>query len=84
MNIHDKFFLTFDEAAELCGVSKTTIERLVRLGEIRKTKIGKLARIDREDLEAWRRDLAGTVQVAGSVPPLKGQPEVIEKRVRTR
>ena len=46
-------FLTIDDVARRLNVSKSTIERKIRSGEIPSMKIGRLRRIRAEDLEAY-------------------------------
>lgn len=50
-------FLTVDDVARRLNVSKSTIERRVRSGEIPSVKIGRLRRIRIEDLEKYEQSL---------------------------
>jgi excisionase family DNA binding protein len=79
-----RIFYTLDEAAAVCSVSKSTIEKAIREDRLRKTKIGKLARIHVNDLHAWARTLAGGPQVAESLSPENDRSQLIEKTVGTR
>jgi excisionase family DNA binding protein len=42
---------TIDERAELCQVSPRTIQRLIKSGALRASRIGRLVRISDEDAE---------------------------------
>jgi excisionase family DNA binding protein len=55
-------FLTVPEAATLLKASRSTVDRLIKRGELSSLKAGRLRRIRRRDLEAW----AGT---AGAIDP---------------
>lgn len=50
-----KAWLTYREATELVGLSRTTIWQLVSAGEVRAAKAGKAVRIDRQSLEDYMR-----------------------------
>ena len=43
--------LTVDQAAELTKVHPSTIYRMIRSGELRRVRFGRLVRVDRVDLE---------------------------------
>jgi excisionase family DNA binding protein len=45
--------LTLDEAAIILNVSKSWVENQIRLGRLRKTKLGKIIRIEPSDLRAF-------------------------------
>ena len=45
-------FLTVDQAAQHLGVSRRTVERMVREGRLRWHRLGARKRFKREDLEA--------------------------------
>ena len=47
------------EAAELLGVTRQTIWKLVRLGEIPYRRLGRLILIDREEFDRWFSLLPG-------------------------
>jgi excisionase family DNA binding protein len=46
-------WLTYREATEIVGLSRTKLWELVCAGEVRATKAGKAVRIDRRSLEDW-------------------------------
>lgn len=46
-------WLTYREAAELVGLSRGTLHKLIKSGEVRATKVGKAVRIHRPSLERW-------------------------------
>ena len=48
-------WLTYREAAELVGLSRTTLWEMVSRGEVRAAKAGKAVRIDRRSLEDYMR-----------------------------
>lgn len=48
-----KEWLTYREAEQLVGLSRSTLWRLSRDGKIRVSKIGRAARISRESLNAY-------------------------------
>jgi excisionase family DNA binding protein len=53
-------WLTYKEAEQLVGLSRTTLWRLISAGEIEHRKVGRAVRINRESLEAYmRRDAEG-------------------------
>jgi len=49
-------WLTYQEATELVGLSRTTLWELVSCGEVQATKVGKAVRINRRSLEGWMRE----------------------------
>ncbi len=49
-------WLTYREATELVGLSRTTLWELVSDGRVQATKVGKAVRIDRRSLEDWMRE----------------------------
>ena len=46
-------WLTYKEAEQLVGLSRTTLWKLIRAGEIEHRKVGRAVRINRESLEAF-------------------------------
>lgn len=46
----NKLLLTFDEASRTLNVSRGLLRKLARLGRIRVTRIGRCARISREEI----------------------------------
>lgn len=53
-------WLTYKEAEQLVGLSRTTLWKLIGAGEIEHRKVGRDVRINRESLEAYmRRDAEG-------------------------
>ena len=54
-------WLTYKEAEQLVGLSRTTLWKLISTGEIEHRKVGRAVRINREGLEAYmRRDTEGS------------------------
>ena len=49
----DPLLLKIGEAAHLLGVSRSTLERLLRAGELRAVKVGTGVRVRRADLSAY-------------------------------
>ena len=52
-----KIAVSIPEAAEICGVGKSTIYRLIDRGEIKRKKLGKRALILVEDLKSYLHSL---------------------------
>ena len=48
-------WLTYRQARELVGLSRTTLWQLVSAGEVQASRIGKAVRIDRRSLENYMR-----------------------------
>ena len=48
-------WLTYRQAGELVGLSRTTLWQLVSAGEVQVSRIGKAVRIDRRSLENYMR-----------------------------
>lgn len=48
-------WVTYRQAEELSGLSRTTLWRLVRAGEVEAAKVGRAVRIHRESLDAYMR-----------------------------
>ena len=48
-------WLTYKEAEQLVGLSRTTLWKLISNGEIEYRRIGRAVRINRESLEAYMR-----------------------------
>ena len=54
-------WLTYKEAEQLVGLSRTTLWRLLSAREVEHRKVGRAVRINRESLEAYmRRDAEGS------------------------
>lgn len=47
-------YLTRAELADLLGITKKTVDRLIAKGEIRAIKVGTAVRIHRDEVEAFR------------------------------
>jgi excisionase family DNA binding protein len=55
-----KAWLTYKEAEQLVGLSRTSLWKLVSASEIEHRKVGRAVRLNRESLEAYmRRDAEG-------------------------
>lgn len=50
-----KLWLTYKEAEQLVGLSRTTLWKLISEEEIEIKRVGRAVRIDRESLEAYMR-----------------------------
>lgn len=48
-------WLTYKEAEQLVGLSRTTLWKLISTGEIEYRRVGRAVRINRESLEAYMR-----------------------------
>jgi excisionase family DNA binding protein len=48
-------WLSYKEAEQLVGLSRTTLWKLLSAGEIEHRKVGRAVRINRESLEAYMR-----------------------------
>lgn len=48
-------WLTYKEAEQLVGLSKTTLWKLINAGEVEHRRVGRAVRINRESLEAYMR-----------------------------
>jgi excisionase family DNA binding protein len=54
-------WLTYKEAEQLVGLSRTTLWKLISAGDVEHRKVGRAVRINRESLEAYmRRDAEGS------------------------
>jgi excisionase family DNA binding protein len=54
-------WLTYKEAEQLVGLSRTTLWKIINEGAIEHRKIGRAVRINRESLEAYmRQDTQGS------------------------
>jgi excisionase family DNA binding protein len=51
-------WLTYREAEQLVGLSRTTLWKLVSAGEIEYRRVGRAVRINRANLEAYMRGTA--------------------------
>lgn len=50
-----KEWLTYKEAEQFVGLSRTTLWKLISTGEIEHRRVGRAVRISRESLEAYMR-----------------------------
>ncbi len=50
-----KTWLTYKEAEQLVGLSRTTLWKLIGAGELEHRKVGRAVRINRESLEGYMR-----------------------------
>jgi excisionase family DNA binding protein len=48
-------WLTYKEAEQLVGLSRTTLWKLISAGEIEHRKVGRAVRINRQSLEAYMK-----------------------------
>ena len=54
-------WLTYKEAEQLVGLSRSTLWKLISAGEVEHRKVGRAVRINRESLEAYmRQDAEGS------------------------
>ena len=54
-------WLSYKEAEQLVGLSRTTLWKLISAGELEHRKVGRAVRINRESLEAYmRREAEGS------------------------
>lgn len=53
MSTMEDAFYTIDETAKLLKVARVTVDRLIRRGEIRPIKVGRVNRIPREEILAF-------------------------------
>ncbi len=49
----ERAWLSYREASEIAGLSRTTLWKLISAGEVRAAKIGKAVRINRRSLEEY-------------------------------
>lgn len=57
----EREWVTYRQAEELSGLSRTTLWRLVRAGEVKAAKVGRAVRINCGSLDAYmRRSVAGS------------------------
>ena len=49
----EKEWITYREASEVSGLSRTTLWKLLSTGEIRAAKVGKAVRISRRSLDEY-------------------------------
>jgi excisionase family DNA binding protein len=48
-------WLTYKEAEQLVGLSRTTLWKVISAGEIEHRKVGRAVRINRQSLEAYKK-----------------------------
>jgi excisionase family DNA binding protein len=48
-------WLTYKEAEQLVGLSRTTLWKMISAGEIEHCKVGRAVRINRQSLEAYMK-----------------------------
>jgi excisionase family DNA binding protein len=53
MNASDRLIITIAEAAQLLGLSESTVYRLARENKIPVVRIGASVRVNRRQLEQW-------------------------------
>ena len=60
----ERQWVSYQEASEICGLSRTTLWKLISAGEVRAAKVGKAVKIDRRSLEEYfeRQDYADAVR----------------------
>ncbi len=59
-------WVTYRQAEEISGLSRTTLWRLVRAGEVEAAKVGRAVRINRRSLDAYmKRSTVGSGTEAG-------------------
>ncbi len=59
-------WLTYREAEQLVGLSRTTLWKLVAAGEIEYRRVGRAVRINRKSLESYMRGEAENFSDSGS------------------
>ena len=60
-------WVTYRQAEEITGLSRTTLRKLVDEGEVRIRRIGRAVRINRESLDAYMRgDSENSASVASA------------------
>jgi excisionase family DNA binding protein len=59
-------WLTYKEAEQLVGLSRTTLWKLISAGEIEYRRVGRAVRINRASLEAYMRSPAETTSAAAN------------------
>jgi len=60
-------WLGYEEARRLTGLSRTTLHRLVKLGEVKAARIGRSVRINRASLEEYmERQAVGDDKAIGN------------------
>jgi excisionase family DNA binding protein len=64
-------WVTYRQAEEIAGLSRTTLRKLVDEGEIRIKRVGRAVRINRESLDAYMR---GDSEVGATNTPGHGSP----------
>lgn len=52
-------WVTYKQAEEISGLSRTTLRKLVDEGEIKIRRVGRAVRINRASLDAYMNDEAG-------------------------
>lgn len=48
-------WMTYEQAAEYCGVERTTLWRATKRGELRVGGVGRAPRFERTELDRWMR-----------------------------
>ena len=59
-------WITYREAEQLVGLSRTTLWKLISAGEIECRRVGRAVRINRASLQAYMRGPAETSSAAAS------------------
>jgi excisionase family DNA binding protein len=52
-------WVTYRQAEEIAGLSRTTLRKLVDEGSVKVKRVGRAVRINRESLDAYMNDEAG-------------------------
>ena len=63
-------WLTYKEAEQLVGLSRTTLWKLIGSGEIEHRKVGRAVRINRSSLEAY---MSGEAEGGAPVPGARAE-----------
>ena len=53
----ERLFYTIEETAEILGVSRATVYRLLKTGQLVGIRVGRLRRVTAQALERFARDL---------------------------
>lgn len=68
------YSLTPEEVAELLNIKKNTVYELIKRGDLAAYRVGRKLRIEREDVEAYKKRGRESVQFPITVSPLKVNP----------
>jgi excisionase family DNA binding protein len=53
--VESRTWMSYEQAADYCGVDRVTIWRSVRAGRLPAGGVGRAVRFHRDDLDAWMR-----------------------------